>query len=1131
MAVELILRNGTESENNSFTGANSEVTVDTTNNTLRVHDGSTPGGFSVVTTNTNDTLVNKTLSDFSVSGQITGDLIPSADITYNLGSTTNRWNDLFLSGSTIDIGGATISVVGGSFEFKDSGGNDAEVSLTANDTDDLSEGTTNLYYTDTRVQNALSAAGDLSYDPTTGTFSVTTYKSSDFDTDFSGKSTDDLTEGSNLYYTDVRSRNALSASGDLTYDSALGEFSVTTYKDADVENYLSGGTGVGFTGGTISIGQPVGTSDDVIFNDLTLSGNLTVNGTTTTLNTATLDVEDLNITVASGAVDSAAANGAGFTIDGANATLLYTASNDRFVFNKDIEATTLVGQVSDISNHDTDDLSEGTTNLYYTDTRVRNAVSASTGIDYNSATGDFALADTTVTDGTFGSSSEIPVITIDPQGRITSASTSTVAGVTTFTYDSVTADLDIGTADSSTFTATIDLGPFNTSDLVEGSNLYYTDTRARNAVSATGDLSYDSATGTFSFTERTDTEVRDLISGSTGIDYNSSTGSITLADTTVTAGTFGSASEVPVVTVDAQGRITSASTSTVAGVTTFAYNSTTAALDIGTADGSTFTATVDLGPFTTDDLSEGATNLYYTDSRVKNAISSSGDLSYDSATGTFSFTERTDQEVRDIFSATGDLSYDPAVGQFSVTTYKSSDFDTDFSGKSTDDLSEGASNLYYTDGRVDAHLTGGTGVSFSSGTISIGQPVGTSDNVTFNDLVVNGDLTISGTTTTVNTETLDIADNNITLNSNFTGSSPTENAGITVSRGTQTDAILQWDETNDYWEIASGGTTGRILTENDEGADNGLDADLLDGQQGTHYLDYNNFTNTPTIGDGTLTISGGSGLTGSGTFDANATTNASITVDHADTSSVGDVTATSNTFIDSISFDGFGHVQGVSTSTPTPPNDATITLSAGNALTGGGNFTVDQSSNETIVFDVASNSIGTDELNVAGTGAAGEALLSDGDGTFSFGTPHAIIDDDSTTDTNYYPTLSGPTSGSFTEAYISSAKLFFNPSSGTLNATTFNSLSDERQKKNIETLDSALDKTLSLRGVSFTYNDTDIDSIGVVAQEIEKVIPEVVSTGADGFKSVSYGNIVGLLIEAIKEQQNEINELKSKVYK
>jgi hypothetical protein len=72
---------------------------------------------------------------------------------------------------------------------------------------------------------------------------------------------------------------------------------------------------------------------------LTLSGNLTVNGTTTTVNSTTLDVADLNITIADGAADAAAANGAGLTVDGAAATMLYTSATDTWDFNKAITGT------------------------------------------------------------------------------------------------------------------------------------------------------------------------------------------------------------------------------------------------------------------------------------------------------------------------------------------------------------------------------------------------------------------------------------------------------------------------------------------------------------------------------------------------------------------------------------------------------------------------------------------------------------------------------------------------------------------------------------------------------------------------------------------------------------------------
>ena len=77
-------------------------------------------------------------------------------------------------------------------------------------------------------------------------------------------------------------------------------------------------------------------------------------------------------------------------------------------------------------------------------------------------------------------------------------------------------------------------------------------------------------------------------------------------------------------------------------------------------------------------------------------------------------------------------------------------------------------------------------------------------NVTLNDNVsITGDLTVSGTTTTVNSETISLADNVIALNSNFTSGSPTEDSGISITRGGSTAKTLLWDETNDKWTVGS----------------------------------------------------------------------------------------------------------------------------------------------------------------------------------------------------------------------------------------------------------------------------------------------------------------------------------------
>lgn len=90
--------------------------------------------------------------------------------------------------------------------------------------------------------------------------------------------------------------------------------------------------------------------------------------------------------------------------------------------------------------------------------------------------------------------------------------------------------------------------------------------------------------------------------------------------------------------------------------------------------------------------------------------------------------------------------------------------------------------------------------------------------------------------------------------------------------------------------------------------------------------------------------------------------------------------------------------------------------------------------------------------------------------------------------------------------------------------------SDAREKCDIQTIDYALDKVRAMRGVTFIKND--LKGTGVVAQEMEEVLPEVVHTEpTDGIKSVAYGNIVGVLIEAVKEQQTQIDQLRADVTK
>jgi hypothetical protein len=101
--------------------------------------------------------------------------------------------------------------------------------------------------------------------------------------------------------------------------------------------------------------------------------------------------------------------------------------------------------------------------------------------------------------------------------------------------------------------------------------------------------------------------------------------------------------------------------------------------------------------------------------------------------------------------------------------------------------------------------------------------------------------------------------------------------------------------------------------------------------------------------------------------------------------------------------------------------------------------------------------------------------------------------------------------------------------SGDIYATgDITALSDMRRKTDIVTIDEALNKVEQLRGVYFKSLVNERKNVGVIAQEIETVLPEVVLTDNEGYKSVAYGNIAGILIEAIKELSEKVKILEQK---
>jgi hypothetical protein len=134
-----------------------------------------------------------------------------------------------------------------------------------------------------------------------------------------------------------------------------------------------------------------------------------------------------------------------------------------------------------------------------------------------------------------------------------------------------------------------------------------------------------------------------------------------------------------------------------------------------------------------------------------------------------------------------------------------------------------------------------------------------------------------------------------------------------------------------------------------------------------------------------------------------------------------------------------------------------------------------------------------------------------------------------TTNATFYPTFVSSNSTTTNQAPNVATAFTFNASTGTLTSTIVTASSDERLKENVRPITGALDLVQQLAGVIFNRIGQTDDEIGYLAQKVEKILPQVVHTDADGMKSIAYGNIVALLSEAIKEQQAQIEDLKGRL--
>ena len=258
--------------------------------------------------------------------------------------------------------------------------------------------------------------------------------------------------------------------------------------------------------------------------NLVVTGNLTVEGTTTTLNTATLDVEDLNITVAKNAATAAAANGAGLTIAGANATLIYGSTNDNFTFNKRVDATSFYGSGAGLTSIPNGAL----TNSSLT-------VTAGTGMSGGGAVslgGSVTLNNAGVTQLTGGGGISVSGAT----GAITLGSTATSAN----TASAIVARDASGNFSAGTITATLS-GTASLASSIAGGGAYQVpfQTAAGStsfvAAGTTGQIL--TATTGGAPTWQTHVDVDSIAVSGVGLSVNQSTGAVTITSNATSANT------------------------------------------------------------------------------------------------------------------------------------------------------------------------------------------------------------------------------------------------------------------------------------------------------------------------------------------------------------------------------------------------------------------------------------------------------------------------------------------------------------------------------------------------------------------------------------------------------------------
>jgi len=405
--------------------------------------------------------------------------------------------------------------------------------------------------------------------------------------------------------------------------------------------------------------------------------------------------------------------------------------------------------------------------------------------------------------------------------------------------------------------------------------------------------------------------------------------------------------------------------------------------------------------------------------------------------------------------------------------------------------------------------TGQTGINLtlSGDTISgVVSGLDTSDNVQFNDLTVAGNLTVTGTTTSINSTDLNVTDKLISINRGGADAASANGGGLFISGANES---LTWDNGNSRFSFsddlhAAGNIT---LTGNVDGRDVAADGTKLDGIEAS--ADVTDSTNVQAAG--ALMDSEVTNLAQVKAFDSSdyATAAQGTTADAALARSGGQMTG-------NITFSGAQTVDGRDLSADGTKLDGIET-----------GATADQTQGD--INGLLITEVGTITTGTWNGTAIADAYLStntahlSGTQTFSGAKTFsaAVSVTNSTASTSKTTGALKVTGGLGVQGDVFAGG----------DVVAYAS-SDERLKDNVAEISNALDRVEKLRGVSFDWNDKQSvysgHDIGVIAQDVEEVLPELVENRDNGYKAVKYDKLTAVLIQAVKELSARVKELENK---